>query len=640
MKPKASQQKKKLRSADTARLAQTPLSPQRKRLFTLLLSMFPFLLLAIGEMGLRLGNYGSDLDLVLRKRIGNSEMYQMNRAAAKRYFARAGTTVPELHDETFEVVKKPNTKRIFCIGESTMEGFPYEFHATAPGFLRDRLKEMLPKYNVEVINVGLSAVGSYVVLDFMKKLLDYEPDLFIVYVGHNEFYGAYGVGSTISIAGGQWLTRLTLTLLKFKTFILLRDVYVALPSQFASAEKKPVGTMMQQMAATQTIPFGSPLYQEAKTIYISNLERMIAAAQSCNVPLMFSTVVSNWKDQSPFINDTQNADSAFAEGTKLYEQGEFSRAKEAFLRAKDYDALRFRMTEEFQEALIALCSEHRVALARVDSAFLANSPHGITGNELFLEHLHPNIHGYFLMAKTFANAIRQHHLAFDSSAWQPAPPDSVLMEASTVGEFDWTLGAIKTDLLKRRWPFNKGAVNFQFTAKNPIESLVFKYVKQEVAWSDARYLLAEHYAKNGVYHLARKECFAVSRVIPYHYNPLLRVADYYRLEGKREEARAAYKQCLAVEENPYGHVRLGLFYLEEENASEAANELQTALRINDTFSDPLRTEGVSGARYLLGVAYAKMGRIQEAKNELHRALAIDPNNEEAKEVLKQLALHQ
>jgi tetratricopeptide (TPR) repeat protein len=244
------------------------------------------------------------------------------------------------------------------------------------------------------------------------------------------------------------------------------------------------------------------------------------------------------------------------------------------------------------------------------------------------------------MAKTFAHAIRQHHLAFDSSAWQPAPPDSVLMEASTVGEFDWTLGTIKTDLLKRRWPFNKSAVNFQFTAKNPIESLVFKYVKQEVAWSDARYLLAEHYAKNGQYHLARKECLAVSRVIPYHYNPLLRVADYYRLEGKREEARAAYKQCLVVEENPYGHVRLGLFYLEEENASEAANELQTALRINDTFSDPLRTEGVSGARYLLGVAYAKMGRIQEAKNELNRALAIDPTNEEAKEVLKQLALRQ
>jgi tetratricopeptide (TPR) repeat protein len=636
MKARASHQKKKSRSEGKSTDQPVPLSPQRQRLFTTLILSFPFLIFAILEIGLRAGNYGGDLNLVLRKNVRDTQLYQINRAVAKRYFAQAGTTVPEPHDETFELVKQPNTKRIFCIGESTMEGFPYEFHATAPGFLRDRLKAMLPKYNVEVINVGLSAVGSYVVLDFMQELLDYEPDLFIVYVGHNEFYGAYGVGSTISIAGGQWLTRATLTLLKFRTFLLLRDAYSKILSLFASKETQPVGNMMQQMAASQTIPFGSPLYLEAREIYNSNLQRLISEAKSHNVPIMFSTLVSNWKDQPPFINDALNADSAFAEGKKYYGQGNFVEARIAFLRAKDYDALRFRMTEEFQELLVNLCAQHDVPLARTDSAFLTNSPHGISGNELFLEHLHPNITGYFFMAKAFADAIKKNRLLAAESDWNPAPADSVLTETSTVGEFDWALGKIKTDLLKRRWPFNKGAVNFEFSAANPIESLVFKYVKKEVAWSDARYLLAEHYAKNGQYHLARKECLAVSRVIPHHYNPLLRVADYYRLEGKREEARAAYKHCLAVEENPYGHVRLGLLFLEEEKVSEAATELQSALTINETFDDPLRAEGVSGARYLLGVAYAKMGRLQEAKNELNRALAINPNNEEAKEVLKQL----
>lgn len=636
MKKKALHPSKKSLAEEKASNEKFPLSPQRKRLFTLLIVLFPFLLLALLEFGLRAGNYGGDLKLVLRKKVRDTGLYQVNRSVAKRYFAQAGTTIPEPHDETFELVKQPNTKRIFCIGESTMEGFPYEFHATAPGFLRDRLKAMLPTYNVEVINVGLSAVGSYVVLDFMEELLDYEPDLFIVYAGHNEFYGAYGVGSTISLAGGEWVTRLTLTLLKFKTFILLRDGYAKLLSVFASKEKQPVGSMMQQMAAAQMISLGSPLYREAKTIYASNLERMMRKAKTRNVPILFSTLVSNEKDQPPFISDAANADSVYALAKKLYAQGRYAEARDKFLQAKDLDALRFRMTEEFQELLIALCRQYNVPLARVDSAFLAHSPHGICGNELFLEHLHPNIMGYFLMAKTFADAIKEHRLVFEPSAWQPAPSDSALMEHSTVGEFDWALGKIKTDLLKRRWPFNKGAVNFEFQAANPIESLVFKYARKEILWSDARYMLADYYAKNGQYHLARKECLAVSRVIPHHYNPLLRVADYYRLEGKREEARAAYKHCLAVEENPYAYVRLGLLYLEEEKASEAATELQAALRINETFSDPLRAEGVSGARYLLGVAYAKMGRMQEAKNELNHALAINPNNDEAKQVLKQL----
>ena len=138
------------------------------------------------------------------------------------------------------------------------------------------------------------------------------------------------------------------------------------------------------------------------------------------------------------------------------------------------------------------------------------------------------------------------------------------------------------------------------------------------------------------FELALKECLAVSRVIPYLYNPLLRVADYYRMEGKREEAKTAYRRCLVVEENPYAHVKLGLALLEEENAAEAAKELEMAIRVNGTFHDPFRPEGSSGARYLLGVAYAKMGKMQEAKNELNRALAINPKNADARDVLNQI----
>ncbi len=612
------------------------LSPRRKRLFTLLIVLFPFLMLSALEIGLRVAEYGGDLNLVVTKNIRGKEFSSINRDVAKRYFAHAGTTIPEPHDETFELVKQPNTKRIFCIGESTMEGFPYEYHATPPGFLGDRLRALLPQYNIEVINVGLSAVGSYVVLDFMKELMAYQPDLFVVYVGHNEFYGAYGVGSAITIAGAQWMTRATLSLLKYKTFLLLRDGYANVRS--LSPSNNPAGSLMQQMAATQTIPYGSPLYNQARDIYKENLQRIIAEARSHAVPILFSTLVSNEKDQAPFVSDAFNADSLFALGKKLYDERKYDDAHTAFIRAKDYDALRFRMAEEFQDLLVSVCREQSVPVARTDSLFIAHSPHGSCGEELFLEHLHPNVNGYFLMAKSFANAMRNHGLAFARSDWreESSIADSTLMEISTVGEFDRTVGKLKTDFLKRRWPFNKGAVNHKFDAANPIESFVFKYLQKEIIWSDARYMLADYYAKNKRFDLARKECRAVSKVIPFHYNPLLRIADYYRMEGKRDEAKAAYKRCLAVEENPYAHVKLGLALLEEENAAEAASELEAALTSNESFSDPFSTEASSGARYLLGVAYAKMGRIQEAKDQLNRALAINPNNQDAKEVLKQL----
>jgi len=47
-----------------------------------------------------------------------------------------------------------------------------------------------------VVNVGISAISSYMVLNFVNELVQYQPDLFVLYMGHNEFYGAFGIGST------------------------------------------------------------------------------------------------------------------------------------------------------------------------------------------------------------------------------------------------------------------------------------------------------------------------------------------------------------------------------------------------------------------------------------------------------------
>jgi tetratricopeptide (TPR) repeat protein len=661
--------------------AATELSPKRRRAFMLTVLLFPFLLLGIIEIGLRSVHYGGELDLVIRRTIGKKECYSINRSVARRYFAQAGTTIPEPADDTFEIQKRKNTKRIFCLGESTMAGFPYEFHATAPGFLRDRLQYLLPQFNIEVINVGLSAVGSFVVLDFMHELMDYEPDLFIVYVGHNEFYGAYGLGSTVAIKGGPWMTRLTLSLLKFKTFLLLRDVYAEILKWFSTSSRQATGSMMQQMAANRTIPLNSPLYAEAKEIYEENLMRVITTAQQQNVPLILSTLVSNLKDQAPLVAafDEQTSETQRAEWQRLLTEGDsamsqqrisdavakfqsasridtvnalafyklgkallslqnFTEAERAFTRAKDNDALRFRATEEFQNILLSTCEQFKVPVARVDSAFAANSPHGIVGEELILEHLHPNIEGYFLMAMVFTDATRREGLLAGRSDWQidGQKSDSLLMEISTVSEFDRTFGRLKVEFLKRRWPFNTGPTNYEFIAANTIESIAFRYVQQKIGWSDARYVMAEFYANNKQFDLARKECLAVSKVIPFSYNPLLRVADYYRMEGKRKESKRAYKRCIAAEDNPYAHIKLGLTYLEDEVPGDAAKEFESAFSLNEGFGEPLSPEAASAARYLYGVAFAKMGRISDAKTQLQHALAINPNNADAKDVLVQL----
>ncbi|HXF99219.1 MAG TPA: tetratricopeptide repeat protein [Bacteroidota bacterium] len=662
--------------------AEASLSPRRKRLFLIVTVLFPFVLLALVEGALHAFDYGGDLRLVIERRIGDKTFYSINRSVARRYFAQAGTIIPEPADDVFEIVKRKNTKRIFCLGESTMAGFPYEFNTTAPGFLRDRLQTLLPQYNVEVINVGLSAVGSFVVLDFINELINYEPDLFVLYVGHNEFYGAYGAGSRVAMGGSSTLTRLTLQLLEFKTFLVLRDGYFVL-RRWLSSGPSPSGnaTLMGQMVGEQIIPYGSSLYRQAREAYRENLERIIAVAQGRGIPILVSTLVSNVKDHPPFesvfgeksdeatrvrwrqlvsrgdtlarmgnlpaaadryrealLLDSANAEAYFKLGRMLYDLKMYPEARGTFLRAKDLDALRFRMTEEFQNDMLRVCAERGVVVARVDSAFAANSPQGIIGNELILEHLHPNINGYFLMAKTWCRAIMESNVLVPRSEWQLDRDltDVEYMKLSTASPFDSTVGKLKIDLLMRKWPFQKVEKPFTFAPSNAVERLAYAYVQGSLAWSDARYALAEAYAAQGEFDHARRECMAVSKVIPFSYNPLLRVADYYALEGRMAEAKAGYWRCVQTEDNPFARMKLGWRYLEEDKPDSALQQLQLAFEVNERFYEKLTLQGQASGRYLLAVAYAKLGNFPEARQQLERALAIQPDYTDARELLQQL----
>lgn len=658
------------------------LTPRRRRIFLLLTILFPFLLLGLLEFGLRIADYGGDLRLVVKRQMGGKSFYSINRAVGRRYFAQAGTIIPEPADDVFEIVKRKNTKRIFCLGESTMAGFPYEFNTTAPGFLRDRLQNLLPQYNIEVINVGLSAVGSFVVLDFMDELMDYEPDLVVLYLGHNEFYGAYGVGSRVAMSGSPTLTRFAIGLLKFKTFLLLRDAYFAVREAITPSRRPPENaTLMGQVVGEQIIPYKSPLYEQARITYRENLERIIAAAARRNVPIVVSTLVSNLKDHPPFESvfadgasddvkaswqtcmhagdslvahheltaaieqyrraaelDTMNAEAFFKLGRTLYEASRFDEARRALTRAKDLDALRFRMTEEFQDELLRICSALGAAVSRVDSSFAANSPHGIVGNELVLEHLHPNINGYFLMAKTWCQTIMANGMLVPPTDWRidRNKTDLEYLQLSTASPFDSVVGKLKIDLLMQKWPFKKGEQPFTFTPKTIVEEIAYRYVQGAVAWSDARYALAEAYAAAGEFERARNECLAVSKVIPFSYNPLLRVADYYAREGRMVEAKAAYWRCVTTEDNPFGRMKLGWRYLEEEKPDSALQQLRLAFEVNEHAPDRLSAQGAASGRYLLAVAYAKLGNITEAKLQLERSLAIQPDDADARELLRQL----
>jgi len=650
----------------------------RRTTLWVILLLTPFLVLGLVEIILRVANYGGNLDLAATRAVSGREYYVINRRIGLRYFWGSGITVPEPSEDVFEKIKGKNTKRIFCLGESTMAGFPYEFNATAPSLLRTHLQALLPQHNIEVVNLGLSAISSHVIKDLLNEVLQHEPDLLILYSGHNEFYGAYGAGSALRVPGGRWLTGLTIWLTHFRTFLLLRDA-VAWVSTSPDSGIPP--SMMEQLAHEQSIPMRSMTYVEARETYRVNLLDMIHVAKDHDVPLLVSGLVSNLRDQPPFVSlvdtsigpakqrefaasvaaaeslmnvgkakdatrllakaiaiDSNNAAAHYRLGRSYLETGSLGEARHAFIRAKDLDALRFRASEDFVAELRNLCKTLKVPVADVDSAFAAASPNSVIGHELIIEHLHPNVDGYALMARCWTETIARHHLLVDSTEWhwEADKNDKELLDLSGVTSFDRAVGRLRIAFLTSRWPFRQNQSQNEIKPTDPIEAIALRYIRKEIGWQEARYELAAHFVKKGNYESARKEAFAVARVIPYSYEPRLRIADYYLMEGRKEEAGKAYIECMVVEDNPYARSKLALILLEGRDFKNAAGHLERAFTLASPSQFPLPRAAEISNRFFLGYAYSQMGQKEKAREQLRIVLEKDPGHSRALDLLRQL----
>ena len=108
-------------------------------------------------------------------------------ANGKQLLATAPNKKDFFNRQSFAQPKAPNTYRIFTLGGSTTYGRPYDDNTSFSGWLRELLPAVDQSKNWEVINAGGISYASYRVAKLMEELIRYQPDLFIIYTGHNEF---------------------------------------------------------------------------------------------------------------------------------------------------------------------------------------------------------------------------------------------------------------------------------------------------------------------------------------------------------------------------------------------------------------------------------------------------------------------
>jgi lysophospholipase L1-like esterase len=616
------------------------IDPGKRRTYNLIALLIPVIILLLLEAGLQIFKYGGQLDLFISAQGEYSEYKMCNPYIGRRYFALQ-SVYPDPSNDLFLKVKPDNGYRIFVLGGSTAAGYPYSENLMFSRILQYRLEEVFPEKHIEVVNTATAAINSYTLLDFMDEVLENQPDAILIYAGHNEFYGALGVASTESLGKYRWAVELYLKLEKYRTFLLLRDlitkVQTWIGNTFGSGSaENPSATLMERLVADQKILYKSSIYEKGKKQFRANLNEILKRASEADVKALVSELVSNIKDQRPFesvpMKDFPSADDVFETALSLQKEQRYAEAYRKYHLAKDLDALRFRASEEFNQVIHQIGDQYNVPVVGVKSVFEDASPNRLIGNNLMLEHLHPNIDGVFLLADAFFDAMRKN--GFISDHWSPQRIENSTKLHKDWGytEIDSLYGVLRIRILKGGWPFKpKSAPNralLEYHPSTKAESLAVRtWMDRKFTLERAHVEMAEYFKEKKNYLGAYDEFNALMRLTPLNISPYLEAAKTLVQARKLEKALPILYNSLEIEETAYANKWIGQILLDDGFVEKSLPYLKKAYGMNS--ADPQVLYNLSGA-YALNAQYVK------AKEILDELWEIDPNFPDASVLKKQL----
>lgn len=597
--------------------------------FYLILFLIPVLFFVMLEVGLRVFNYGYDFTVFKVISDYHPDKLFLNPEIPYKYFY--GTrSVPSALPDGFDKEKKPNAFRVFVLGGSSTAGWPYVPNASFPRQLKRKLELLYPDNNIEVINLGISAINSYTIRDFVPALLEQKPDLVLIYAGHNEYYGALGVGSTVSIGSSRTLVNLYLWLYDFKTTQLLRDAISWVYGLFNKTEKATEAsneTLMSQMIGNSLITYDSDEYWAGIKQYEGNLRDIVEMIRDKNVPLILGKLTCNLRDQKPFVSvkteKFPSAEDVFNLANQELNKGNIDEAKKLFLLAKEYDALRFRAPQKINDVISEIGNQFNVPVVDIDSVFRKNSPNELVGYNLTVDHLHPNIDGYRLIAETFYEKMKKMNLLPQGKRADltEQKADSILKANFPFTALDSTLANFSIIVLTGQYPFvPKGTPNYKmlnYKMQSIVDTIAAEIFNKQVLWESGHSKLAEYYlAQNNIEGFLR-EMNAIIAERPFYDVPYRAVIVYLIDRGYVEKAIEYLEKLHSIKSDFFTNKWLGASYLNLNDHKKALPFLQQAVKYSE--ADYQVWYNLAGAYYL-------NGNVDLALSSIERSLQMNPKN--------------
>jgi len=639
----------------------------------------PILFLFALEAALRLAHFGYSPHFFIPDK-ESPGILKENPEFGWRFFPRQAARVPD--PIRIARQKPPHTRRIFVFGESAALGDP----ASAYGLSRIvsvLLTDRFPGENFEVVNTAMTAINSNVILPIANDCAKLGGDCWVFYMGNNEVVGPFGAGTVFGPPAPPLpIIRASVAFRSLRTGQWFESVAGKL------GKGKPIEWGGMEMMLKARVSIGDPRLDRAHRNFLRNLRDSIAKGVHAGAKVVVGSVIVNLKDCPPFAsthNPNLTADGLskwnrfydrgraelqagrFSSALELFHQadeldpqfaelqyclalaesalGKNAEALRAFERAADLDTLRFRCDSSLREqtALAAAAfGTNSVRLVNTAQAF-ALSATNIPGTNIFLDHVHFNFHGNYLLATTIANEVAE-ALALKST--KPFLSEENCRERLALT--DWDEWLVANEMLERyrRAPFTN-----QFNAAERLRRMEAKVAglrreatnnlpKAMATYRAALKMLDNDYVLHnrfggvleaaGDYAEAGAQWRRAVQLMPQSVDATFKIGSIAARLNQDAEAERWFRKTLALRPtSAEAHNELALVLAAQGKTSEAVAEFKAALRLRPSFSE---------AQVNWGLMLAKSGANAEAAEHYRAALSLNAQSLAARLNLGKLLL--
>ncbi|MFT5106384.1 MAG: tetratricopeptide (TPR) repeat protein [Verrucomicrobiales bacterium] len=371
----------------------------------------------------------------------------------------AANKIKWFNEQSFPRKKSGDAQRVFCLGGSTTFGRPFHDTTSFCGWLREYLPVADPGQDWELINGGGISYASYRVAALMEELADYDPDVFIIYSGHNEFleHRTYGemmdMPSTVRGLQAKFSHSRTYSLISR----MLKGGDVAKDVTKLSAE---VNTILDNSVGPESYKRDEDMKQKILAHYRFNLARMVDIARAADAEVVFVMPAGNLRNSAPFksesdlgltVEDFRRWESLLASAKIEFQNGDALAALAAiklaakidprhahtqYLRAQILDALGryeeanaayelalendicpLRMLAEMRAILNEVAADRGVPVVDYHQILAQASEHGAPGEVEFLDHVHPTVESHRQLALALIDELGEQGIAQVKTGW-------------------------------------------------------------------------------------------------------------------------------------------------------------------------------------------------------------------------------